>query len=112
MPCCSGCSGVLTPAGGRWSNAAAARRGVESALETAGVGGLDDDGDESANGGSPDDDGPDDSDDGDDVDGVSTAPGMGELEDGGPSLACALRAHGRVHWKPSRCTFGTRDSLH
>jgi hypothetical protein len=37
---------------------------------------------------------------------------MGELEDGGPSLACALRAHGRVHWKPSRCTFGTRDSLH
>ena len=73
---------------------------------------ADDDGDESANGGSPDDDGPDDSDDGDDVDGVSTAPGMGELEDGGPSLACALRAHGRVHWKPSCCTFGRSDSLH
>ena len=50
VPCCSGCSGVLTPPGGRWSNAAAARRGVETVLETAGVGGpgLDDDGDESA----------------------------------------------------------------
>lgn len=59
------------------------------------MGGLDDDGDESAddgNGGSPDVDGPDDSDDGGDVDGGSPAPDKGELEDGGPSLACALRA--------------------
>ena len=79
------------------------------------MGGLDDDGEESAddgNGGSPDVDGPDDSDDGGDVDGGSPAPDKGELEDGGPSLACALRARDRVHLPPSRCTFGRSDSLH